>query len=574
MKRERLVVIAGWTPRVLSEYSSPPLATGVLTSYLRVHPDLPAGTRVEAAEFCSLDSDEEVIQHLEAMRPWLIGWSCYVWNIKRVVGVLPRIRRALPSCRLVLGGPQVSDSGLARYLMGAEPAIDAVVLGEGEERLAKYIRHLSTDGRQSPCTGTLYRREDGTTIEGGHRCEEVDLRTAPSPYLTGTCRPDAGSPVYVNLESYRGCPFRCSFCKWGREQVRFRRIEQVSEELEWALSNPDVVGGFFCDADFFLNQERSCRLLDLIAELRPDSTWYLEGEPTSIDSPVIQRLRKLPKVTVSFGLQSIDDGVLRRSGRPRDTTEFARGVRRLHQEAPQLGINLGLIYGLPGERLSGFLDSVSFALGLAPTSLTLSHLELLPGTEFFRDPADYGIRHTGPPDFCVTSTTHFGEDDFMRADRISAFVRACFNYCFLRETVANLAVRDGVVCGQTALAVYLSMLDDLTAREALPPHIPRAVSHDLEQNLERARFHTFFSTAGFCHELHSALLRTVRSDAVGYSEAALSGCEGRVRAIQEFVRSMGRHCTSETDLREARGWPLGETGMPSESLFPRGARYF
>ena len=50
-----------------------------------------------------------------------------------------------------------------------------------------------------------------------------------------------------------------------------------------------------------------------------------------------------------------------------------------------------LIYGLPGDNLSGFCNSIDFALNLMPNNLELFCLSVLPGTDLFDAAKGYGL---------------------------------------------------------------------------------------------------------------------------------------------------------------------------------------
>ena len=88
---------------------------------------------------------------------------------------------------------------------------------------------------------------------------------------------------------------------------------------------------------------------------------------------------------LSFGVQSFDDGCLRRLGRIHDSGEAERAVK-LAQDAGYSNINLDLMYALPEQTLAMALHDVERAISLTPTHLSHYQLTLEPNTVFAARP--------------------------------------------------------------------------------------------------------------------------------------------------------------------------------------------
>ncbi len=78
-----------------------------------------------------------------------------------------------------------------------------------------------------------------------------DLNDMPSPYAMDLV-PKGGLSV---LQTYRGCPFTCSFCEWGTMESpkRVREVDELCLEFE-GMARHDVVGALEVDAGLNLNQ--------------------------------------------------------------------------------------------------------------------------------------------------------------------------------------------------------------------------------------------------------------------------------------------------------------------------------
>lgn len=88
---------------------------------------------------------------------------------------------------------------------------------------------------------------------------------------------------------------------------------------------------------------------------------------------------------ISFGIQSFDDGCLRRLGRIHDSAEAERAVK-LAQDAGFDNFNLDLMYALPGQDLAMAEHDVERAIALQPTHISHYQLTLEPNTVFHARP--------------------------------------------------------------------------------------------------------------------------------------------------------------------------------------------
>ena len=88
---------------------------------------------------------------------------------------------------------------------------------------------------------------------------------------------------------------------------------------------------------------------------------------------------------ISLGVQSFDDGKLRRLGRIHGGDQ-ARKAFAMARSAGVRNINLDLMFGLPGQSIQGAIDDVHAALTLAPEHLSHYQLTLEPQTAFARTP--------------------------------------------------------------------------------------------------------------------------------------------------------------------------------------------
>ncbi|MFC1943882.1 radical SAM family heme chaperone HemW [Chloroflexota bacterium] len=101
----------------------------------------------------------------------------------------------------------------------------------------------------------------------------------------------------------------------------------------------------------------------------------VEVNPGTIDGAYLSALRGLGVNRLSLGVQSLDNGELRLLGRIH-TAEDAIDSARCARAAGFTNVNFDLIYGMPGQSLLEWQNTLDEALVLAPEHLSLYSLTL------------------------------------------------------------------------------------------------------------------------------------------------------------------------------------------------------
>lgn len=94
-------------------------------------------------------------------------------------------------------------------------------------------------------------------------------------------------------------------------------------------------------------------------------------------SSLIKTLKDLGFTRLSLGIQDLNDTVQQAIGR-RQSEEVSTAVYRTCQAAGFGSINLDLVYGLPGQTPSSFLETISTVISLRPDRIALFSFAYLP----------------------------------------------------------------------------------------------------------------------------------------------------------------------------------------------------
>src|SRR5262245_29712519 len=86
--------------------------------------------------------DQALVAALAEREPWLVGFTCYVWNIERTLWIVRELKRRRPDVRVVLGGPEITPDN--EWVLQA-PDHDFAVIGEGEQTFAQLLLGLLGD---------------------------------------------------------------------------------------------------------------------------------------------------------------------------------------------------------------------------------------------------------------------------------------------------------------------------------------------------------------------------------------------------------------------------------------------
>ncbi|HLK10403.1 MAG TPA: hopanoid C-3 methylase HpnR [Candidatus Binatia bacterium] len=302
--------------RVLLVHPSPLLFSEI---YLRLEPlgvervaaaAQAAGHAVELLDL-QVFGHRDFHETLTRWRPDAVGFSLnYLANVPEVIDLARATRRALPGCRVFVGGH--SASFVARDLLAhAEGAIDCVVRGEGEGITPQVLDAFAGGAPLESLPGVVTPAGAGPAP-----LLVADLERHPPArrllrrrrrYFIGELDPCA------SIEFTRGCPWDCAFCSaWTFYGRSYRKIspEVAGEDLA-AIAEPNV---FIVDDVAFIRPEHGMAIADEIDRRRIRKRYYLETRADVLirNREVFARWTKLGLRYMFLGIEAIDEEGLKR----------------------------------------------------------------------------------------------------------------------------------------------------------------------------------------------------------------------------------------------------------------------
>ncbi|MCL2531819.1 MAG: radical SAM protein [Oscillospiraceae bacterium] len=304
--------------------------------------------------------------------PFLVGFSCYIWNTEYNKALAKAIKQRWPQCLILFGGHNVPPGAT---MLQEEAYIDFLIHGEGEIPLQRLLEELAQfKPNYATVPGLVYRNGDDCAENAPQAAQSVE--EFPSPYLTGVFDDIVAKHPEIQWctvwETNRGCPNHCAFCDWGQHNARVRQftMQRLLDEIAWFSQNK--VEYIWCaDANFGM-LERDEEIINVMAATKAETGYpmvFLCQSTKQLNERlfrIAQTLNEsgLDKLGPNFAVQSLNPEVLHNIGRrnmPND--ELAYWLRRYRNAGYRT--HTDLILGLPGETLQSFCAGVEtlFELG-------------------------------------------------------------------------------------------------------------------------------------------------------------------------------------------------------------------
>ena len=209
--------------------------------------------------------------------------------------------------------------------------------------------------------------------------------------------------IYIHIPF---CRSKCDYCDFyslagqeGRmddyQKALITHMKETAPQTRgWQIDTVYFGGG----TPSYYGEKRLRELLRLIAkrfDLAKDAEITVECNPDSVDLKMLQSLRRAGVNRLSLGVQSACDRELECLHRPHTFAQAVAAVSAARAAKFQ-NISLDLIYGLPGQTMEGWQDTVEQVLALKPEHLSCYGLKVESGT---------------PLDYRVSRGEHLPDDD-------------------------------------------------------------------------------------------------------------------------------------------------------------------
>lgn len=374
-----------------------------------------------SAAFCSTDVScrvvegtinqpaEDMINIIKGIKPDVLAFSCYIWNIDYIRSLLVSISEIIPDVPIILGGPEVSFC--APQIINSIPQVNYILIGEGEKNFAMLLDCLNEGKQPNNVPGLVYRY--------GNEILSTDLESEicsqpPSPYTPDYFRCLGSRIAY--LETSRGCPFSCSFCLSGRsDRVRFFDLDRAKGDMLLLAKSAKTIK--LVDRTFNCNTKRAYDIFDFLiskygTDIPEGVRFHFEVGADLFDERTLELLASAPGGLFQFeaGLQSFNEETLEAVNRKTDLNKLVYNLSKLISRG-NIHIHVDLIAGLPYETLSIFKESFNKAFSLRPHMLQLGFLKMLHGSHIRRQANEFNYSFSSLPPYEFEGNFWFSPED-------------------------------------------------------------------------------------------------------------------------------------------------------------------
>ena len=392
--------------------------------------------------FTENQSIPAILRKIIASKAQLIGFSCYLWNIKKTLNICRRLKEINPGLMIVLGGPEASPR--AQDLLTHEKAVDVVVRGEGEESFARLAERMSRSRAVdlSGIRGITFRK-GAEIIHNPDRPLLRDIADIPSPYLSGLVNLKDRNIVDVPLETMRGCSSRCHYCYYHKNfpVARYFPLSRVEKELKFILSHkPHEV--YLMDPTFNSNPQRAKNILKIFIKYNQGANLHVELKAELVDREMARLLSEAHAYNIEIGIQSTDPKTLKAINRTFNKEKFVRGIRYLNKY--KLYYEIQLIDALPHQSYESLMSSLDWLYSLRPAKVVIFRLAVLGGTTLRERAASFGIEYDHYPPYSACKSNAMTETEVKKVEKLSYAFDRLYDSQVFQKTLYAFKARAGV----------------------------------------------------------------------------------------------------------------------------------
>ncbi|MFT3767862.1 MAG: radical SAM protein [Minicystis sp.] len=313
---------------------------------------------------------DEYIEEIDyGVRTDLVALSAKTSCVTRAYEVARRFRER--GTKVVLGGIHASlrpDEALEH--------VDCVVTGEAEALWPEVVRDLDA--------GRLKARYDASGFP--------DMAKIPVPAWGAG---DASAYLFHQLQTTRGCPFRCRFCSVpdiSGQDFRFKPVDRVIAELRGLPKARGLIAKskplYIVDDNFISRTKYTKDLLRAMRPLRERGeipSWSAETTlNVASDEELLDLFRAAGCGTLIIGFESVTEATLNDMDKPVNfCLTYQEAVERIH--ARGISVVGNFIVGFDTDTLAVFKQTLDFIQKTGLLYPFFSILTPMPGTGLFDD---------------------------------------------------------------------------------------------------------------------------------------------------------------------------------------------
>jgi len=368
-----------------------PLNVGYVASYCKKL----FGDDVEITLFKYID---EIDKAVNENPPDILAMSNYAWSHNVSYEIFKMCKKTNPNVVTIWGGPNFPiDFPSQKKFMERYKEVDIYVPTEGETGFSNVVKKVLESNSidevkqqitQSPIDGCISRNEQGQIQYTIPTVRISSLDEIPSPYLNGMMDKFFDGKLTPMLQTNRGCPFHCTFCTDGRDEVNKVNnfsIARVQSEIQYVAEHipKNTHSLHISDLNFgmYPRDIEICESLVKIQGIIPwDDDLDIGGLAIEKDKIIKAINEKNKSLRVTMSVQSLDSNVLNNIRRDNISVDHMLALYPAIKEA-DLQTTSEVILGLPGETYSNHIQTLRDLIRAKMDEIVVHTCMLLDGSE-------------------------------------------------------------------------------------------------------------------------------------------------------------------------------------------------
>jgi len=323
---------------------------------------------------CDLNHDSyyTLKEKIEFIKPEFITITTTTPYLNWCKNFAEHLRHNYPEIKLIAGGPHAS----------ADPEsltdqFDYIVVGEGERAIVDIVEGKWKHG-----------------IIKYPLIKDIDTIPMPAWDLIPVERYgiiQEGIRTGVILSS-RSCPYKCFFCgKTIMGGYRKHSVNRIMNEIRNLRNNFGFKSFYFIDDCFTIDKKRVLEFCKRMQEEKLGS-FRLTSRTDTIDEEMMKELKKAGIRSISYGLEHMDNKVLKTIQKSNTTENNLKAVRLAKKY--DVGVRGSFILNLPGATRKTMYECLEFAMKEDLDFADFYSLVAYSGTPLWKDPKKFGVEIT------------------------------------------------------------------------------------------------------------------------------------------------------------------------------------
>jgi radical SAM superfamily enzyme YgiQ (UPF0313 family) len=332
----------------------------------------------------------------------VVAFSCYIWNITPTLEVIQKIKTLNPTCKILLGGPEVSYDW--KDVISIEE-VDYIIVGEGETPFSEFLKAFPN---VENVPGLVWKKDSVASENKAPAMFDLKNFEHINPYIND--KPEELNNKVCYIETSRGCPYKCEFCLASLDnKVRYLPIHNIKSNLLYLMQHGRTIK--FLDRTFNIKKDFTIDIFKFILEHhKPGNVFQFEITADIVHPDIIQFINEhVPKGLFRFeiGIQTVNQKANLEVSRKQN---FDKTKSIIQQLSDKIEMHLDLIVGLPLDHWEDIKYSIEEVFKLFAPELQLGFLKFLKGTPVREKYEQYGFKFDPNPPYQIIESNYLSKE--------------------------------------------------------------------------------------------------------------------------------------------------------------------